>query len=29
MKLGVDGENLPGVIEAVEFLRRGNLGERK
>ncbi len=28
MKLGVDGENLPGVIEAVEFLRRGNLGER-
>ncbi len=28
MKLGVDGENLPGVVEAVEFLRRGNLGER-
>jgi formate dehydrogenase beta subunit len=27
MKLGVDGENLPGVVEAVEFLRRGNLGE--
>jgi len=25
--LGVDGEDLPGVIGAVEFLRRGNLGE--
>ena len=28
MQLGVAGEGLPGVIEAVEFLRRGNLGER-
>ena len=28
IRLGVEGENLPGVIEAVEFLRRGNLGER-
>jgi thioredoxin reductase/ferredoxin len=28
MKLGCEGENLPGVIEAVDFLRRGNLGER-
>ncbi|MBI4296756.1 MAG: formate dehydrogenase subunit alpha [Chloroflexi bacterium] len=28
MRLGIDGENLPGVVEAVEFLRRGNLGER-
>ena len=27
MKLGVEGENLPGVTESVEFLRRGNLGE--
>jgi NADPH-dependent glutamate synthase beta subunit-like oxidoreductase len=28
MSLGVDGENLPGVIESAEFLRRGNLGEK-
>ena len=28
MKLGVEGEDTPGVIEAVDFLRRGNLGER-
>ena len=28
LRLGVEGEELPGVIEAVEFLRRGNLGER-
>jgi len=28
MSLGVDGENLPGVIESAEFLRRVNLGER-
>jgi formate dehydrogenase (NADP+) beta subunit len=28
MKLGAQGEDSPGVIEAVEFLRRGNLGER-
>jgi NADPH-dependent glutamate synthase beta subunit-like oxidoreductase len=28
IRLGVEGEDLPGVIEAVEFLRRGNLGER-
>jgi NADPH-dependent glutamate synthase beta subunit-like oxidoreductase len=28
MKLGVRGENLPGVMESVEFLRRGNLGEK-
>ncbi len=28
MKLGVEGDDLPGVTEAVEFLRRGNLGER-
>jgi formate dehydrogenase beta subunit len=27
-KLGVDGENLQGVMESVEFLRRGNLGEK-
>jgi formate dehydrogenase beta subunit len=27
MKLGVEGEDSPGVIEAVDFLRRGNLGE--
>ncbi len=27
-KLGVEGENLPGVLEAVEFLRRANLGEK-
>jgi len=26
--LGIDGEDLPGVIESAEFLRRGNLGER-
>jgi ferredoxin len=26
--LGVEGENLPGVIDAAEFLRRVNLGER-
>jgi formate dehydrogenase beta subunit len=28
MKLGVDGEGLSGVMESVEFLRRGNLGEK-
>jgi len=28
MKLGVEGEETPGVIEAVDFLRRGNLGEK-
>jgi ferredoxin len=28
MKLGVEGEDLPGVIESAEFLRRVNLGER-
>jgi formate dehydrogenase (NADP+) beta subunit len=28
IKLGVEGENLPGVMESVEFLRRGNLGEK-
>jgi len=28
MKLGVEGEDLPGVIDAAEFLRRVNLGER-
>jgi formate dehydrogenase alpha subunit len=28
MKLGVEGENLPGVIGCAEFLRRFNLGER-
>ena len=28
MKLGVEGEDLPGVMESVEFLRRGNLGEK-
>ena len=28
MKLGIEGENLPGVSEAVDFLRRANLGER-
>ncbi|PIU57518.1 MAG: hypothetical protein COS88_00880, partial [Chloroflexi bacterium CG07_land_8_20_14_0_80_51_10] len=28
MALGVEGEDLPGVIEAAEFLRRVNLGER-
>jgi formate dehydrogenase alpha subunit len=28
MKLGVEGEDLPGVIGCVEFLRRFNLGER-
>jgi formate dehydrogenase alpha subunit len=28
MKLGVDGEDLPGVIGCVEFLRRFNLGEK-
>jgi 2-oxoacid:acceptor oxidoreductase delta subunit (pyruvate/2-ketoisovalerate family) len=28
LKLGVEGENLPGVIESVEFLRRANLGEK-
>lgn len=27
-KLGVEGETLAGVMEAVDFLRRGNLGER-
>ena len=27
MKLGVEGEDLPGVIDAAEFLRRANLGE--
>jgi len=28
MKLGVEGEDLPGVIGSVEFLRRFNLGEK-
>ncbi len=28
MKLGVDGEDVPGVIESAEFLRRVNLGEK-
>ena len=28
MKLGVEGENLPGVIGCVDFLRRFNLGEK-
>ncbi|MFC1984036.1 formate dehydrogenase subunit alpha [Chloroflexota bacterium] len=28
VRLGVEGEDLPGVIEAAEFLRWGNLGER-
>ncbi len=28
MLLGVEGEDLPGVIESAEFLRRVNLGER-
>ena len=28
MSLGVEGENLPGIIESAEFLRRGNLGEK-
>jgi NADPH-dependent glutamate synthase beta subunit-like oxidoreductase len=28
MSLGVDGEDLPGVIESAEFLRRVNLGEK-
>lgn len=28
MKLGAEGENLPGVIESAEFLRRANLGEK-
>jgi len=28
MKLGVEGEDLPGVIESAEFLRRVNLGEK-
>src|SRR3972149_6139101 len=28
MKLGVEGENLPGVMESVEFLRKGNLNEK-
>ncbi len=28
IQLRVEGEDLPGVIGAVEFLRRGNLGER-
>jgi formate dehydrogenase alpha subunit len=28
MKLGIDGEDLPGVIGCVEFLRRFNLGEQ-
>ena len=28
MRLGVDGEDQPGVIESAEFLRRVNLGER-
>ncbi|HUV51885.1 MAG TPA: FAD-dependent oxidoreductase, partial [Dehalococcoidia bacterium] len=28
MSLGVEGENLPGVIESAEFLRRVNLGEK-
>ncbi len=28
MRLGVDGDSLTGVMESVEFLRRGNLGEK-
>jgi len=28
MSLGVEGEDLPGIIESAEFLRRVNLGER-
>ena len=28
MRLGVEGEDLPGVIESAEFLRRVNLGEK-
>jgi len=28
MSLGVDGEDQPGVIDAAEFLRRANLGEK-
>ena len=28
MSLGVDGEDSPGVIDAAEFLRRANLGEK-
>ena len=28
IQLGIDGEDLEGIIGAVEFLRRGNLGER-
>jgi len=28
IRLGIDGEDLAGVIESAEFLRRGNLGER-
>ncbi len=28
MKLGVEGEDLPGVIESADFLRRANLGEK-
>ncbi len=28
MSLGVEGDNLPGVIESAEFLRRANLGEK-
>jgi NADPH-dependent glutamate synthase beta subunit-like oxidoreductase/formate hydrogenlyase subunit 6/NADH:ubiquinone oxidoreductase subunit I len=28
MQLGVDGEDLPGIIDAAEYLRRANLGER-
>jgi formate dehydrogenase (NADP+) beta subunit len=28
MKLGINGESLPGVSEAVDFLRRANLGEK-
>ena len=28
MQLGAEGEDSPGIIEAVEFLRRGNLGEQ-
>jgi formate dehydrogenase (NADP+) beta subunit len=28
MKLGIEGESLPGVTEAVDFLRRANLGEK-
>ena len=28
MQLGVEGEDLPGIIDAAEYLRRANLGER-